>query len=635
MSKSSSKGKKKPVKSRKISEPDTRSSVEKQSFWRSHWLPVLIITVLATLPYWQAISYEYVLDDKIVFTENQFVHKGVAGLGDIFGKESFVGYFGSQQDLLFGARYRPLSLATFALENELWGQSSRISHFLNILLYALNGLLLYVVLLFLLPATSSQKWFLALPFAATLLFVLHPIHSEVVANVKGRDEILTMLGALGTMHFSHQYIKDQRWKWLVGSGLTFFIALLAKENALTFLAVVPLGLLLFTSASRRQLISTTLPLAAAAVAYLVLRYSVIGYFFNPGGNEVTEVMNNPFYGLSTGERLATVFYTLGQYLKLLLIPYPLTHDYYPYQIPIMSWHEWQPIVSLLLHLGLLVLAVFSWRRKRILAYGILFYFVTLSIVSNVFFTVGTFMNERFIFISSTGFVLVLGWLIVDRLPAIFKQQGQFISVALLVATSLAYLAVTWARVPDWQNPYTLALSAAKYSPNSARANLFLGVAIYEREFVQETESQKKLALLNEIDFFVEKATEILPNYQPAQNFRAGIVGEIYKIDQDLNRLLSTFYEVMEYYPDGDNVSNYLKWLAGRGDPNGYFSAFAHRAGFELLMQQRQNYPLAIQVLNYGLQASPNNQQLKQDLGLTYRAMGNEAKAQEYLGAELQ
>ena len=96
-----------------------------------------------------------------------------------------------------------------------------------------------------------------------------------------------------------------------------FLALLAKENALTFLAIIPLTLYFFKNASIKQLGSVLVPLLVASIAYLVIRYQVIGYFLSPNGKEITDIMNNPFYGLGGAEKMATVFYTLGLYLKLL------------------------------------------------------------------------------------------------------------------------------------------------------------------------------------------------------------------------------------------------------------------------------------------------------------------------------
>ncbi|MCK5029515.1 MAG: hypothetical protein KAR57_07770, partial [Bacteroidales bacterium] len=71
-----------------------------------------------------------------------------------------------------------------------------VSHFLNVLLYALTALVLFILLERLFSNHKSDKWYWSLPFVASLLFLAHPIHTEVVANIKGRDEILSLLGVL-------------------------------------------------------------------------------------------------------------------------------------------------------------------------------------------------------------------------------------------------------------------------------------------------------------------------------------------------------------------------------------------------------------------------------------------------------
>lgn len=136
-------------------------------------------------------SFEYVLDDKIVFTENSQVQKGWNGIGEILTTESFSGYFGSQQDILPGARYRPLSLATFAIENALWGTDSTWSHLINVLLYFFCVLTLYRSILLLLNdnASVNKAWIAGL---SAFIFLIHPVHIEAVANVKGRDEIMVL-----------------------------------------------------------------------------------------------------------------------------------------------------------------------------------------------------------------------------------------------------------------------------------------------------------------------------------------------------------------------------------------------------------------------------------------------------------
>ena len=316
-------------------QPKTAVPAIPKFHFAAHRLPVLIILLFAFALYCQSISYDYVLDDKMVITQNQFTQQGIKGIGDIFKYESFRGYFGEQTTLLEGDRYRPLSIASFAVEKSITGGNKTISHLLNVLLYALTGLLLYRVLFQLFPQRKDEKWYLTIPFLATVFYLAHPLHVEVVANVKGRDEILALLGELACLYFSFKYISRNKNRYLLLSFLSIFLAMLSKEGAITFLAVVPLTIHFFTAAGNWKKFIVSLPVAAAFFCYVLMRLNAIGYLVDD--KEVTDLMNNPFYGLSYSEKTATIFYTLLQYIKLHFVPYPLTHDYYPYQVRLLYW----------------------------------------------------------------------------------------------------------------------------------------------------------------------------------------------------------------------------------------------------------------------------------------------------------
>jgi hypothetical protein len=98
----------------------------------------------------------------MVYWQNAYVQKGFAGIRDIFGADSFMGYFQKKENLnlLEGGRYRPLSLATFAAEVGIFGKDHPgISHFINILLYGLTGILLYRIVLNFFPAKEGGRWY--------------------------------------------------------------------------------------------------------------------------------------------------------------------------------------------------------------------------------------------------------------------------------------------------------------------------------------------------------------------------------------------------------------------------------------------------------------------------------------------
>jgi len=279
-------------------------------------------------------------------------------------------------------------------------------------------------------------------------------------------------------------------------------------------------------------------------------------------------MNNPFYGMSFGEKTATIFYTLLLYLKLLVFPHPLTHDYYPYHIPIMTWADWAPILSLILHLTLLIIAVKGWKKKSIPAYSIWFYLITLSIVSNLFISIGTFMNERFVYHASLGFCIAVAWLLVEKLN--FNLMAKRIAVAMFVLATVGLSAKTLIRLPDWKTVETLDRSALKWSPNSARANHFFGILIWGKNFLPlnvkedslkaqikpgqdslnakitarlDSLHTKKKQVLDSLRPYFDKALAILPSYNSANSMKAGVAAEYHKLDNKYEPLIKAFEEV--------------------------------------------------------------------------------------------
>ena len=609
--------------------PFKRPEIKQEPFWKTNLIPALILFLLPFALYISTLDFEYVLDDKIVIVDNQYTKKGLAGIKEIFTTESFQGYFGEQKNLLEGGRYRPLSIVTFAVEYEFFGLNSKVGHLINILFYALSGLLLFRVITMLVPGLKRNPWWIAFPFVATLLFVIHPIHTEAVANVKGRDEILSFLGALGALYFSIRYLKTEKVYLLALASLSFLLGLLSKESALTWIAVVPLTGYFFTKSSFKKLAIITAPLIGVGVIYIAMRTNIIGYLLSTG-KEVTDIMNNPFYGLNVGEKFATIFYTLGMYIKLLIFPHPLTHDYYPYQVPVLNWGDWRPGISLLVHFFLLVWALKGLRKKSIISFSILFYFITLSIVSNIPFTVGATMNERFVYVPSLAICLIFAYLISRALPDYFNEKKEdlnILSIGLLVILVAGYTTKTILRAEDWRNPVTLNAAAVKYSPNSARANCFMGVALFEKYKV-ETDQQTRYALLDEVDYYIERSLEIYPSYGSALTMYAGVVAEQYKRDNDLDKLLQKFEVVLSKRTRLDFVDEYIVYLMDRADSDRLVQ-FLYKVGETMNAQGRGDYQTALHYLNYAYQLTPRDPQLNLAIGRCYQNLGDQTKAQQF------
>lgn len=456
------------------------------------WVPYLFIFLFSVTLYSNTLWNKYAIDDTIVLTDNKFTKKGFGGIKDHFTHDMFEGFFGERgAKLVSGGRYRPLSMVSLTIEYEI---SRRIkgdkrgelneknvimgdqdpylfpflNHAVNILLFGLTCILLFHILQLIIPKKYSIKTpvgELGLAFFATLLYAAHPIHTEAVSNVKGRDEVMCMLLSMLALFATIKYAKTKNILHLVWGTLVFFIALLAKENAITFFAVIPLTYYFFTNLKARDY-AITLGLYALPVAiFLFIRSQ---YTQSGITQDSPEILNNPFLLASTSQRYATIILTFLIYIKLLIFPHPLTHDYYFNQIPYVDFGDITFILSLLINGALVIYALMNLKKKSIASYAILFYFTTFSIASNLLFTVGVLMNERFIYMSSLGFCILVSFLLIN-----YVKNQKAVLASFVIILSL-YSLKTFTRNYDWKDSFTLFRIDSHHSLNSAKIQTSVG-----------------------------------------------------------------------------------------------------------------------------------------------------------------
>ena len=589
------------------------------------WGMMFLFLLLSTVLYFQTIHYGYVLDDKIVFSENNYVKKGIDGITEILSTETFQGYFGEQKNLVQGARYRPLSLISFAVEHQFFGLNASLSHVVNFLLYGLTVFLCFLTLRRLFKEkVVGKRIFLSIAFLSTVIFLFHPIHVEAVANVKGRDEILSLLLSMYTFLLCLKYADSRKNLLLLFIPIVFYIGLLAKENTITFLAIIPVGLWLFRPDNKGSLMRITGILFVTSLIYIMVRYQIIGYLM--GDAPSSDLMNNSFIGMNGEQKYATIFYTLLQYLKLNVFPHPLTHDYYPYHIPIMEFSDWQVWVSIILHVILIGWMIINFARKKKPAFGLFFYIAAMSIVSNLVISIGTFMNERFAFAASLGICLIMAY-ILKRISKLGNDHADKILIGLVVILLGFYGYKTLDRVPAWESELTLNQAAIQVSKNSARANSFMATALFNR-YKQTSDRQEKYRILNEAQPYARKATTIHPSYYNGHLMRVGIAAEMHKSDRKLDVLLSEFKEVMLVRPDITFLEDYLKYINNREDRN-KMMAFYKDVCISNMIERNQNYSWAIKYLAMAYEMDPNDPEIRRGLRTAYIGLGQMDNANRF------
>lgn len=424
------------------------------------------MAVLAMLVYSPSFNYDFVYDDDAVVRENKFVQQGVGGLGKIWTTSYFQGY----AENMNARAYRPIPLTTLALEYSVWGLNSTVNHIFNLLFYGLIGFFTFLFLSKLLRNLHP-----AIPIIATFLFVLHPIHLEVVANIKSRDTMLGFLNFAIAAWLLLIHLDTRKLLPIIFSVIFFSIGLFSKEEVLTTVALLPFMMWYFRDMKFGRIVITTLPYFVAAIVYLAVRSSILG-----GLNEgvvLTELDNSLLAANGFGERSASNLLVLGKYLLMTLFPHPLISDYSYKTLPIVGWGDWRVYVSLLANLGLLAMLVHGYFKKTLYSFGALHYFITVSMFTSLVVTNVSAYNDRFLFTPVLGICLILAWLISllvkknedDSKPtaAIFFKNN-FVVVAIVALLGAVSILKIESHLPYWKDRFVLFEHDAQLAPNNAR-----------------------------------------------------------------------------------------------------------------------------------------------------------------------
>ena len=482
----------------------------------TQWIAGGALFIIAIAVYLGTLSHGYVLDDALVITENEFTQQGLAGWPQILTHDAFAGFFGRDKagELVSGGRYRPLSQLMFALEFQLAGAQPAVGHALNVLLYGITCVAVFAFFRRLLTSSATRQIWLAAGIGA-LLFAVHPVHTEVVANIKGRDEILALLLTLASL-MCIVGIRPESGPRNVLAGVFAGLALLAKEYAFALAALAPLAHYYFRSSSALEALKDSRWVIAVCAGYGVFRWQLgVG----DSAMESRELMNNPFLVYENGkliamdfyQRSAMIFATLNHALQLLFVPHPLTHDYYPRHMELVTWHNSRPWIGLFAYVTLFALAITSIRRRWQAGFAIWLFLLPLLPVSNLFFPIGVHFAERFLYLPSLGFCLALAY----GTKAILSRHGK--NTMPWVAIPVAAVALTFAfktieRNRAWASNLTLLSTDLATSPNSAKLRNALGGVLIETAWDDGRKTRDKAVLLTAIGH-LDRALDIHPLYR--------------------------------------------------------------------------------------------------------------------------
>jgi len=436
----------------------------------------IALVVITIVLYYNTIFNYFALDDYYINYHNEQITKGFAGIPDII-----TSLYGDESGQTFG--YRPVVRISFALENQFTANSKYnpgISHLINMLLYIVGILLLYKVLRRLLR--NYNIWF---PFLVMLLFLSHPTHTEVVASLKNRDIILNFIFSFFAIWQFIKWADTGKIKFVIFGMLSFFLAALSKETAVAQLAVFPLVLYFFTDISQKKLLGFSL--TALSVVLLAL---VGPWLFLPEFHREIMFFENPLVAEpNLMVRLSTSFYILGWYLKMLVYPYPLGFYYGFNMIPIVNWANIWVILSFVAYIGMAIIAFLGLKKKTLLSFIILYFFITISMYANIVYPVPGIVGDRFLFFPSLAFSLAIVFLFYKLFRVDLSDKKipnlKFIGIiALTLVLFLPYGQYTRIRNYQWNNEYSLYHTDQKHLFQSVKANELYASTLIEKVNVE-------------------------------------------------------------------------------------------------------------------------------------------------------
>jgi tetratricopeptide (TPR) repeat protein len=422
---------------------------------------VLTACVLLALgAYAQTASYQFVYDDLHVIQDKVEVHS-LANWRELLTRP------------LWFDLYRPVSELSLALDWTVSKGSPGYFHVVNGTLHAGVSVLVYLLARGALGVVGAG--------AAALLFAVHPVHVEAVANLVGRAELLA---ALFTLLAALAYRADGRLAaagdrtWRRGAASFGMLAALALGVASKETALVTPGVLLLmdwlegerTGESAVLRFRRHWVLWAGAVAlsmeWLWVRTSVVGGL---GGVTAPGLQAEGLWGRSFA--MAPV---VLQYVRLFFFPVRLSADYSPDFLPVVPAPTLRGAAGLAVVVIAAAVALRQRHRAPPIAFGLAWMAGTLLIVSNLIVPSEVLLAERTLYLPSVGAVLVLGWL-----AAWSEASWRYAGVGLAALGVGLGLARTVTRVPVWRDDDRFFPQLVRDAPGSYRSYWMAGILAYQ------------------------------------------------------------------------------------------------------------------------------------------------------------
>lgn len=559
----------------------------------SKWRIFILLFFVSLVIYANVLNGDFLLDDTLLIINNDYI-KSIKTVPLLFTTMAFNSKLESGYNY-----YRPMQTLSFAVDYSIWKLNPIGYHMTNILIHTLNAFLIF----YLIYSLFSHH---PLALLSSVLFCVHPIHTESVSYISGRSELLVSLFTLLTLVFYIGYLKTRDgWKHLI-SIFAFIFALLSRETG--FLMLVPLFILiagLRSNLSKKSIWSNFLSFTGLVGIYIILRHKVI-----------VPIEISPRSPFPLWLDALNFLNVLIGYTRLMIFPYPLyilrTTE------PITSLRPVFIIPPVLFLISVTtVLIILARRKKYALIFGIAWFILVLLYLIRFMhkYHGHIAVEEHWAYLASVGFFVILSYLVLS-----IKRQR------IIKATSV-FIIVTWSILTVINNRH-LKDEIGFYRYNLKFINAYVSViprlhfvpALYTRGFYKEA--------IDEVNFILSIAPENREAYIE--------LGDIYKAMKKFPQAKEAYKKALEidyFYWQANLRLKQLTEEMGESFKDEVDPALSPTEAKVVSFIRMGNFPEAIKALKEALSVSPTPK-FYTLAGITLGKMGLYNKAIDAFNAAL-
>jgi tetratricopeptide (TPR) repeat protein len=405
------------------------------SNYKSPLIAIGLIIILGFTVYANSLAGKFIWDDRALITDNVYIKSG-ANFSKIFTKD-----IGAGAGKKYNA-YRPIQILSYLIDYSLWKSNVIGYHFVNVLLHISVALIIFWLINILYKDNL-------LACLTSLIFVVHPLHTEAVAYISGRADSLVTIFMLLCFIFYIKQLSLRGTTPYVLMLLTYALALLSRENAL----ILPLLLLLYHYAFKQKIkLKLFLPLLIITFIYVIVRLTLL-----------RPILFNISYSSTFLQRLPGFFVALGKYMRLLFLPFNLHMEYGD---TLFKFTHIKTIAGLILLFSLLIYALKVKRHTPLIPFSILWFFITLLPQSNLY-PINAYMAEHWLYLPSIGFSLLLA----KGLTYLYRYKAKEFRLpitVIIISLLTFYSYLTIKQTNYWKDPISFYKKTLQYTPSSWR-----------------------------------------------------------------------------------------------------------------------------------------------------------------------